>query len=79
MAEHLNNHLSGSSLYFVLTRNDSYELPFKEALTRIKELVDTNRFMVWDIDFTKAMEFNYIGVFRKGSCAANTSLLLERL
>lgn len=66
--EHMKEHFSGSSLYFVLTRTGSYELSFKEALPRIKELIDAQEFSIWNTAFTKVMQFSSIGVFRKGVC-----------
>jgi hypothetical protein len=72
---HLKEHFSDNSLYFVLTRTGSYELAFEEALPKIKKLIDSHRFSIWNTAFTKIMEFSTVGVFRRGSCAGNTSLL----
>lgn len=74
ISKHIQEHFTCSALYVVLSRTGSYKLAFDEALPKIKELVNTHRFCVWNTELTKVIEFNSIGVFRKGTCAANTAL-----
>jgi hypothetical protein len=75
---HLKEHFSDNSLYFILTRAGCYEFDLNDALLEIKGHINDHTFSIWNTSFTKVMQFNLIGVFRKGSCAANISLAKGR-
>lgn len=70
VSEHLAEHFAGSTLYLVTTRTGSCQLSGEEAIHKIKGLIDVHGFCIWNTAFTKVIEFNSIGVFRKGVCAA---------
>jgi len=55
----------------VTTRNDSYESPKETLFDSISDKVGVIDFSVSSENFSKVIEFNKIGVFRKGTAAAN--------
>jgi len=72
--EQLQLHFQNASLYIVLDRSLSRQLRQEEAITIIKEYIDKTNFVLWNSNFSKAMEFSNIGVFRLGTCSANIDL-----
>jgi len=64
--EHINHHFLDSNFYIALNRSESIESNSQTIFRDIKELVGMKDFLLWDFSFEKVIEFNHIGVFRKG-------------
>jgi len=64
--EHIRMHFTGSNFYISINRNESFQSHSEELFTRIKDFVGLKDFFIWDSAFKKVIEFNHIGVFRKG-------------
>lgn len=62
----INSHMVESKLYVAYQRNESFETSKEEVMNEISQLVGYHDFIVWDTNFIMAIEFNHIGVFRKG-------------
>ncbi len=63
----INSHLTTSELLLVLDRTSSKKIARESAFESIKEHLLLRDFSLWDIDFKHVVEFNRIGVFRKGT------------
>jgi hypothetical protein len=72
--ERLRQHFQNSSFFIVLERSTSRQLLGGEVMGIIKQQIETTNFILWSSDFSKAMEFSKIGVFRYGSCSAGLDL-----
>jgi hypothetical protein len=66
VAEELNSFFEGDAFYVVTTRTNSFQANKDDLISSIQNLVGKKNFLVWNVDFYKAIEFNLIGVFRKG-------------
>jgi hypothetical protein len=64
--EHINDFFSEGIAFVSISRKDSFESNKKALLDSIRNLIGIMNFMVWDEQFIKSIEFNNIGVFRKG-------------
>ncbi len=53
-------------LYVGLTRNESFESNKETITDKIQPLIGITDFTIWDWSFQKVIEFNKIGVYRKG-------------
>ena len=62
----INFHFSETKLYISYTRKDSFETEKNIILDSIKNILGFEDFVIWNITFTKAIEFNKIGVLRYG-------------
>ena len=66
------NFFDDGIFYISSTRNNSFDSEKKNLLSSLQTLVGVKNFLVWNQDFKKAIEFNHIGVFRKGSFNSDT-------
>lgn len=73
VAEELNNFFDGDAFYVATTRTNSLQVDKAGLLSSIHNLVGKKNFFIWNVDFQKAVEFNQIGVFRKGVFNSDTS------
>jgi hypothetical protein len=60
--------LGGDIFYVAATRNDSCIVTVESVLSTVFRKIGSTDFMVWSSRFNKVIEFNKIGVFRKGVC-----------
>ena len=60
--------------YVVTTRAGSYETDSGTLLGSVSDKIGVIDFYIWNENFQKVVEFNKIGVFRKGISAANIGL-----
>lgn len=68
----LNNFFDGDVFYVATTRIKSFETNKKDLLLLLTEIIGSKNFFVWSESFKKVIEFNHIGVFRKGTLNVNT-------
>jgi hypothetical protein len=59
-------HIGNGKMYVSYTRNESFEVNGEGFMKGIQTILDSNDFSIWDSKFEKVIEFNKIGVFRKG-------------
>lgn len=71
LSDHINNHLQDETLYVSINRNESFKIKKNETLAVISEIIGTKDFFIWTSTFKNVIEFNRIGVFRKGKSVAN--------
>lgn len=64
--EYVEEHLGLENVYIVTNRTESRQLINKEIENVINEIAGKENFLLWDIDLTKAIEFNKIGILRQG-------------
>lgn len=55
-----------STLYFVSNRKESGKINKDDLLERVKKELGQNELFVWDVNFSKVIEFSKIGVMRSG-------------
>ena len=67
----VNKHFNSSSFYLAMQRNDSVQLERESLENEILLLLDKKDFLIWNIDFTKAIEFNHCGILRCGQIPSN--------
>jgi hypothetical protein len=53
-------------LYFVYTRSESYEIDMNEPGKLLRFIKINASFFLWNLKFKSVIEFNHIGVMRKG-------------
>ena len=53
-------------LYIALTRKDSMQANRNDIDMAIDEILGLKNFLIWDIEFKTVIEFNHIGVMRRG-------------
>jgi hypothetical protein len=63
----INSHITSSICYVAYTRKESIETIKEEVLNAIGKLIGLHNFSIWDAGFINTIEFNHIGVFRKGT------------
>jgi hypothetical protein len=63
--------LDGNIFYVATTRNNSFEIKKQDLLSSISNIVGSKNFFIWNEGFKKVIEFNHIGVLRKGIFNAN--------
>lgn len=73
VAEELDSFFDGDAFYVATTRTNSFQANKDDLPSSIQNLVGKKNFIVWNVDFQKAIEFNQIGVFRKGIFNAETN------
>jgi hypothetical protein len=73
VAEELNRFFDGDAFYIATTRTNSFPSDKDGLLSSIQNLVGKKNFIIWCVDFQKAVEFHQIGVFRKGAFSAETN------
>lgn len=64
--QRIDSHFSETILYIAHTRLGSFETEKNIILDKIKNILGYENFVVWNISFSKAIEFNKIGVLRYG-------------
>jgi hypothetical protein len=57
-------HFSDSPVYIAVTRKTSFETDMLNVLNSIESILVVSNFIIWDKNFSKAIEFNKIGVLR---------------
>lgn len=64
----INNHFTdgNTSIYVSTTRHQSFEAKKSDTIKLIEELLCKESFFIWDMNFKKVIEFNRIGVMRRG-------------
>ena len=62
----LNQFLDTSTLFVATNRNSSFQTDKQHIMPSISHIIGSKNFFVWNENFTKVIEFNHIGVFRKG-------------
>jgi len=67
----INKHLTTTEILLVLDRTTSKKILQESAFESIKEHLLTRHFLLWDIDLKHVIEFNLIGVFRKGTIVSS--------
>ena len=75
ITEAIGNFFDGNRLLVAITRNDSFEIGKENLLSSLQQHVGSSNFFIWSEDFLKVIEFNKIGVFRRGVFNAKTSHL----
>ena len=53
-------------LFIALSRHESFETDKELIADKIRPLIGKTDFSIWNFSFQKVIEFNKIGVFRKG-------------
>ncbi len=61
---------SETQLYISHTRKGSFKIEKNLIIDSIKNILGFEDFVIWDTMFTKAIEFNKIGVFRYGEISS---------
>lgn len=62
----IDNYFEEDELYLVRHRSNSLACDKAGIMNEITDLLCTANFIVWNKTFTRAIEFNAIGVLRKG-------------
>jgi hypothetical protein len=70
IGEIISNHLDSENLFIALTRNESFETKQKNIMSEIKGFLKTKDFVIWNQQFEKVIEFNKLGICRKGEKAS---------
>jgi hypothetical protein len=73
VTEELYSFFDEDAFYVATTRTSSFHANKDDLISSIENLVGKKNFIVWNGDFQKAIEFNQIGVFRKGMYSAQTN------
>lgn len=73
MAKELDSFLDDDTFYVATTRGNSFKIDKEGLLSSVDNLIGRKSFFVWNEDFKKIVEFNYIGVFRKGVFNSDTN------
>ena len=58
-------------LFVSLTRNESFQTEKTNINTKIKEYLKSENFSIWNQEFSKVLDFNKIGIYRKGINASH--------
>jgi hypothetical protein len=72
LAEELWSFFDDDTFHIATTRTNSFTIDKEELLSSINNLVGRKNFFIWNEGFKKLVEFNQIGVFRKGVFNNNT-------
>lgn len=62
----IDNHLKSSQIYLVYNRTDSSAYNRNELESHLNGIIGCNDFTLWNIELTRVIEFNKIGVYRLG-------------
>lgn len=73
VAETSTNFFHANRLFVATTRNGSFETDKDNLISSIQQLVGAKNFFVWSEDFQRVIEFNQIGIFRRGVFNAETN------
>jgi hypothetical protein len=65
----IEEYIDDYKIVIAYTRQDSFETDKGQLLKSIESILSNHDFFLWDSKFKKVIEFNHIGVFRKGSVA----------
>ena len=65
------SHFKDDSLFLVSTRQDSFKINQKDKERIIGEVQKFTNLFIWDKNFKRVIEFNYIGVMRCGEIRNN--------
>lgn len=63
--------LKSEILFVSLTRNESFQTEKTNIIAKIKEYLGIQDFSIWNQEFSKVLEFNKMGIFRKGIKASH--------
>jgi hypothetical protein len=58
--------LDGKEVYMITDRHESSSLPITDAIRTVKEGLQEQKYLLWDLSFNLVIEFGRIGVARKG-------------
>jgi hypothetical protein len=64
--EKVDSYFQDSRFYVSYSRSESFETSASKFIPSISKLIGFQNFMIWDLSFKKAIEFNLIGVLRCG-------------
>ena len=64
--ETLNRHFSDDSLYVCWTRQNCFEVSKENILSEVNNILGYEDFRIWNKSFTRAIQFNKIGVLKCG-------------
>lgn len=62
----INEHFSDPVLLVALNRQESIEIDKSDIDKSIEKIIGIQDFCIWDLHFKKVIEFNRIGVMRRG-------------
>ena len=68
----INEYLNSDILYIVISRKNSFKIKKESIISEVKEYLGCIDFTVWNQEFNKAIEFNKIGIYRKGMIHFNS-------
>ena len=67
----INYHFNSyNSLYVSWTRQQSIEVNKSQIIEQIEKLLGKQSFFIWDTKFKKVIEFNKLGVMRRGKVSS---------
>ena len=69
--EMIESYFDSEILFVSFTRNESFQTEKTNILGKIKEYLKTQNFSIWNKEFSKVLEFNKIGIYRKGIKASH--------
>lgn len=66
----VDNHFQDDELYICWNRQNSYPVEKPNVIEAIKGILGREDFFIWNTSFTKAIQFNKIGVFNCGTASS---------
>ena len=69
----IDNYIDSETLFIVKSRKESFETGKKNVFAEIKRFLKTDDFVIWNQNFERVIEFNKIGICRKGEKPAYNS------
>jgi hypothetical protein len=69
--EIIESYFESEILFVSLTRNESFQTEKTNIIGKINEYLKTQDFSIWNQEFSKVLEFNKIGIYRKGIKASH--------
>jgi hypothetical protein len=69
--ELIESFLESEILFVSVTRNESFQTEKTNIIAKIKEYLKSQDFSIWNQEFSKVLEFNKIGIYRKGIKASH--------
>jgi hypothetical protein len=69
--EIIESYFDSEILFVSFTRNESFQTEKTNILGKIKEYLKAQNFSIWNKEFSKVLQFNKIGIYRKGIKASH--------
>ncbi|MGH2666652.1 hypothetical protein [Flavobacterium sp.] len=69
--EIIESYFESEILFVSLTRNESFQTEKTNIVGKIKDYIKNQDFSIWNQEFSKVLEFNKIGIYRKGIKASH--------